>query len=178
MNAWKQLRAILLLPGMVTVVIPAMILYGTGIAWPPQPWNIILQVIGSMFVFLGLVLMIWTNRLFITVGKGTLAPWNPPQKLVIRGVYRHVRNPMITGVYCILLGESAFFGSLPLLGLFAFGLILNLIYIPLSEEPGLARRFGDDYLLYKKNVPRWIPRLTPWEGLSKPAELKQEGDSP
>jgi protein-S-isoprenylcysteine O-methyltransferase Ste14 len=161
---------------MVTVVIPATILYGTGVAWPPQPWNIILPVIGSMFIFLGLALMICTNRLFIAVGKGTLAPWNPPQKLVIRGVYRHVRNPMITGVCCILLGESAFFGSLPLLGLFSFGLILNLIYIPLSEEPGLAKRFGDDYLLYMKNVPRWIPRLTPWEGLSHPAELKREGD--
>ena len=94
----------------------------------------------------------------------------------MRGVYRHVRNPMITGVFCILLGEAIFFGSWRLLGLFGFGLIVNLIYIPLSEEPGLAKRFGDDYLLYKRNVPRWIPRLTPWEGLSEPAELKQEGD--
>ncbi len=178
MNAWKQLRAILLLPGMVTVVIPATILYCTGVAWPPQPWNIILLVVGSMFIFVGLALMVWTNRLFITVGKGTLAPWNPPQKLVVRGIYRYVRNPMITGVCCILLGEAIFFCSLPLLGLFSFGLVLNLIYIPLSEEPGLAKRFGDDYLLYKQNVPRWIPRLTPWEGLSDPAELKQEGGSP
>jgi protein-S-isoprenylcysteine O-methyltransferase Ste14 len=177
MNAWKQLRAILLLPGMVTVVIPATILYCTGLAWPPSPWNIVLPIIGSLFILVGLILMAWTIGLFATVGKGTLAPWNPPQNLVIRGVYRHVRNPMITGVCSILLGESVFFASLPLLGLFGFGLILNLIYIPLSEEPGLARRFGDDYLFYKKNVPRWIPRLTPWEGLSKPAELKQEGDS-
>jgi len=163
MNAWKQLRAILLLPGMVTVVIPATILYGTGVAWPPSPWNFIMPVIGSLLVFLGLALMAWTIGFFITVGKGTLAPCNPPQKLVVRGVYRHVRNPMITGVLCILLGEAIFFGSEPLLGLFGFGLILNLIYIPLAEEPGLAKRFGDDYLLYKKNVPRWIPRFTPWE---------------
>ena len=172
MNAWKQLRAILLLPGMVAVLIPATILYCTGVAWPPSPWNIVLPVVGSVLILVGLILMAWTIGLFVTVGKGTLAPWNPPQKLVVRGVYRHVRNPMITGVLCILLGESVFFGSLPLLGLFAFGLILNLIYIPLSEEPGLARRFGDDYLLYKKNVPRWIPRLTPWEGLSQPTELE------
>lgn len=177
MHPWKQLRAILLLPGMVTVVIPATILYCTGLAWPPSPRNIVLPVIGSLFILVGLILMAWTIGLFVTVGKGTLAPWNPPQKLVIRGVYRHVRNPMITGVCCILLGEAIFFASLSLLGLFGFGLILNLIYIPLSEEPGLARRFGDDYLLYKKNVPRWIPRLTPWEGLSGPAELNREGDS-
>ena len=175
MNAWKHLRAILLLPGTVTVVIPAIILCFAGIGWPSFPWNIALPIIGSVFIFLGLSLMVRTNRLFATVGKGTLAPWNPPQKLVVRGVYRHVRNPMITGVCCILLGEAIFFGSLPLLGLFGFGLILNLIYIPLFEEPGLVKRFGDDYLLYKRNVPRWVPRLTPWEGLSEPAEWQTGG---
>ena len=111
--------------------------------------------------------MISTNRLFVTVGHGTLAPWNPPQKLVVCSVYRHVRNRMITGVFCILLGESAFFGSLPLLGWLGFVVAVNMIYIPLVEEPGLAKRFGDDYLLYKRNVPRWIPRLRAWEGLSQ-----------
>jgi protein-S-isoprenylcysteine O-methyltransferase Ste14 len=167
MNTWKQLRAILLLPGMVTIAIPATILYFTGVAWRSFPWNIVLPVSGSVCVFLGLVLMVWTNRLFTTIGNGTLAPWNPPQKLVVRGVYQHVRNPMIVGVFCILLGEALFFGSLWLLGWFGFAVLVNMIYIPLSEEPGLAKRFGDDYLLYKKNVPRWIPRWTTWEGLSE-----------
>jgi len=118
-----------------------------------------------VFVVFGIALMVWTNRLFAKVGHGTLAPWEPPKKLVVRGVYRHVRNPMITGALCILLGEAIFFGSWPLLCLFGFALILNLIYIPLSEEPGLAKRFGEDYLRYKQNVPRWIPRLRPWKGL-------------
>ncbi len=164
MNIWKQLRAILLLPGTIAVIIPATILYFTGIGWPPSPWNV---VTGSAFMILGLTLMVWTNRLFATVGKGTLAPWNPPEKLVVQGVYQHVRNPMITGALCILLGEAVFFGSWWLLGLFGFALTVNLIYIPLVEERGLVRRFGNDYLHYKQNVPRWIPRLTPWKGLSK-----------
>jgi protein-S-isoprenylcysteine O-methyltransferase Ste14 len=172
-NAWKQLRAILLLPGMVTVVIPATILYGTGIGWPPSPWNIVLPVIGSLFILVGLALMAWTIGLFVTVGKGTPAPWNPPQKLVVRGVYRHVRNPMIGGGFWILLGEAIFFDSWPLLCLFGFFVVVNLIYIPLSEEPGLMKRFGDDYLRYKENVPRWIPRPRPWEGLTDAAELKR-----
>jgi protein-S-isoprenylcysteine O-methyltransferase Ste14 len=171
MTIWKQLRAIILLPGTVTILIPASILYFTGIL----PWNIILAAIGTMFVFVGLSLMIWTNRLFTTVGMGTLAPWNPPERLVVRGVYRHVRNPMLTGVFCILLGEAIFFSSVWLLGWFAAFCLVNLIYIPLREEPGLAKRFGDDYLLYKNNVPRWIPRLRPWDRLSGPAKLEQEG---
>jgi protein-S-isoprenylcysteine O-methyltransferase Ste14 len=166
----RQLRAILLLPGMVAVVIPATILYFTGIS---QPRSVIL---GSLFMILGLTLMVWTNRLFSTVGKGTLAPWNPPEKLVVRGVYRHVRNPMITGVFCILLGEAIFFGSPWLLAWFGIFAAVTMIVIPLAEEPGLAKRFGEDYHLYKQNVPRWIPRLKPWEGLSDATELKQEGD--
>jgi protein-S-isoprenylcysteine O-methyltransferase Ste14 len=115
MTAWKQVRAILLLPGVMTVVIPATILCFTGIRWPSFPWNIVLAIMGSILIVLGLSLMVWTNRLFATIGRGTLAPWNPPRKLVVQGVYRHVRNPMMTGVFCILLGEAAFFGSLPLL---------------------------------------------------------------
>ncbi len=167
MSTWKHLRAILLLPGTVTVAIPATILYCTGVGWPSAPWNIILPVLGSAFVLLGLVLMVLTNRLFATVGHGTLAPWNPPQKLVVRGVYQHVRNPMMVGVFCILLGEAIFFGSWPLLSWFGAFFSMVLIVIPRLEEPGLAKRFGEDYSLYKRNVPRWIPRLTPWKGLSE-----------
>ena len=111
MNIWRQLRAILLLPGIIAIAIPATILYFTGIVWPLSPWKIVLPIIGSVFLILGLAMMAWTNRLFATVGHGTLAPWNPPQKLVVRGVYRHVRNPMITGALCLLLGEAIFFGS-------------------------------------------------------------------
>lgn len=160
MNTWKQIKAILLLPGMVTIVIPATILYFTE-------WSLsykILSVIGCLFLIVGLVLMVWTNRLFTTVGKGTLAPWNPPQRFVVRGIYRHVRNPMLLGVFSILLGEAVFFGSFWLLGWFGFFCLLNMIYIQFVEEPGLVKRFGEDYLLYRRNVPRWIPRWRAWEG--------------
>jgi uncharacterized membrane protein len=69
MNVWKQVRAVLLLPGIIAVIIPATILYFTGLVWPPSPWNV---VIGSVFMILGLALMVSTNRLFATVGNG---PW-------------------------------------------------------------------------------------------------------
>jgi protein-S-isoprenylcysteine O-methyltransferase Ste14 len=103
-------------------------------------------------------------RLFATVGKGTLAPWEPPQRPVVRGLYRHVRNPMISGVLFVLLGESVLTASMPLFRWFLIFVVINAIYIPLLEEPMLVNRFGDDYMTYKRNVPRWIPRLTPWEG--------------
>jgi protein-S-isoprenylcysteine O-methyltransferase Ste14 len=118
--------------------------------------------LGVVCVGLGVFLAVSTIRLFIRFGEGTIAPWDPTQRFVVRGVYRHVRNPMITGVCLVLLGEALLSASQPLLGLFTFGVIVNVIYLPLSEEPGLARRFGEDYLAYKRNVPMWVPRLTPW----------------
>ena len=169
MGALKHVRAIILLPGMVTLVIPGTILWREGTdtygLWQSIPASrVILPAIGVICICLGLLLMIATIRLFATVGEGTLAPWEPPQRLVVQGVYRHVRNPMITGVLCVLLGESVLTASLPLFHWFLVVAIINVIYIPLLEEPMLVNRFGEDYPTYKRNVPRWVPRWTPWEG--------------
>jgi protein-S-isoprenylcysteine O-methyltransferase Ste14 len=152
---------------MVTVVIPATILFLTGLdtlgLWQSVPASRVgLPVFGGALICLGLVLMVATIRMFVTVGKGTLAPWNPPQRLVVQGVYRHVRNPMISGVFSVLLGESLLAASLPLLCCFVVFVVINAVYIPLIEERGLAKRFGADYLTYKQNVPRWIPSLRGW----------------
>jgi protein-S-isoprenylcysteine O-methyltransferase Ste14 len=166
-STWRHIRAILLLPGIVLVVVPSTILFLDGGdtfgLWQSYPaTRVALPILGSALICLGLVLMVATIRLFVTVGKGTLAPWDPPQRLVVRGVYRHVRNPMISGVLLVLLGEALLAASLPILVLFVVFLVINAVYLPLFEEPGLARRFGADYLTYKQNVPRWIPRLRPW----------------
>ena len=172
MEAWKHIRAIILLPGIVMIVIPATILWLSGAdsfgLWQSVPASrVVLPVIGGICICLGLLLMVATIRLFVTVGKGTVAPWEPTQRLVVRGVYRHVRNPMIFGVILVLLGESVLTASLPLFCWFLVVVVVNAVYIPLSEEPGLIKRFGNEYLTYKRNVPRWVPRLRPWEAGSR-----------
>jgi protein-S-isoprenylcysteine O-methyltransferase Ste14 len=162
----RHLSAIVLLPGTGTILVPGAILWlidSMNPGWRlPSPWWAIPVVCGFAAAFVGLMLVVKTVTLFWTMGKGTLAPWDPPTKLVVRGVYRHVRNPMISGVCFILLGEATVFGSFPLFIWFLIFLAVNLIYMPLVEEPRLARRFGRDYAVYRKNVPRWIPRLRPW----------------
>ncbi|MFC1835020.1 methyltransferase family protein [Thermodesulfobacteriota bacterium] len=162
----KHLRAILPLPGMVTVVVPATLTYTTdslNVAWSlPAPICFLPPLLGLGLILFGLVLMSKTIALFARVGRGTLAPWDPTQRLVVQGIYRHVRNPMISGVLFVLLGEAVLLGSMPVMVWFLLFLAVNLVYIPFSEEPGLEQRFGTDYVLYKKNVPRWLPRLTPW----------------
>jgi protein-S-isoprenylcysteine O-methyltransferase Ste14 len=162
----RHLLAIGLLPFVVTVVIPAyMIRTSTTLnaGWDlPSPLGLLPTLLGSVLVGLGVLLVYKTVSLFATVGDGTLAPWDPPRRLVVRGPYRYVRNPMISGVLSILLGEAILFGSVPLLVWFVIFFALNALTMPLIEEPLLESRFGSDFVTYKRNVPRWIPRLKPW----------------
>lgn len=88
--------------------------------------------------------MVATVRLLARVGQGTLAPWDPTQHLVVEGMYRHVRNPMIAGVFAVLLGEAWLAASVPLFLWCTFFVLVNALYIPLLEEPGLVKRFGDE----------------------------------
>jgi len=155
------------LPFTALLIIPAAILWATGfrIGWGlGLPWDAVIVLAGTLLMGNGMYFLSITIWLFINIGKGTLAPWSPTKKLVVIGPYRHVRNPMISGVLMTLLGESAAFGSLGIFILFLLFFIINHIYFIYSEEPGLARRFGQEYLIYKQNVPRWIPRLRPWTG--------------
>ena len=81
--------------------------------------------------------------------------------------YAYVRNPMITGIFLILTGEACLLGSYAIGIWTVLFLVINLIYFPLSEEPGLRARFGKEYDTYCKNVPRYIPRLTPWKRINQ-----------
>ena len=159
MNAWDHVRAVALLPFVVTVVVPGFLIGRRGFdlaAW----WLVLL---GAVLVVLGVVLVAWTVALFARIGRGTLAPWDPTARLVVAGPYRHVRNPMISGVLAIVLGEAGLFASTALLLWFAAVFVVNAVYFPLVEEPGLRKRFGAEYDAYWANVPRWLPRLRPWE---------------
>ena len=162
---WRVLAAVLILPGTLTVVVPVLLLPTSG---STPGWTLPeVAALAPLFLGLGLVgygiqLMAHTVSLLRQAGRGSLAPWDPTTKLVVRGPYRRVRNPMISGVFSVLLGEAVLFGSTALLLWFALFVTLNSVYIPLVEEPGLMKRFGRDYLAYKDNVPRWLPRRSPW----------------
>ena len=162
----RSALSVLLLPTMVAGVIPAWLISARGVRIAyglEMPLNLMVGAAGAGLFAAGLTLAAATIRRFATQGEGTLAPWDPPRKLVVAGVYRRVRNPMISGVLGMLAGEGLFFGSTAVLEWLAIFAMMNAIYIPLIEEPGLMVRFGRDYLVYRAHVPRWIPRVTPWE---------------
>lgn len=158
----RHLLSILLLPTMVAVVVPRWIFRSfaaTDSRWPPTLPSALPRTLGAVLMVAGLGLVAWCVTLFARVGKGTLAPWDPTTRLVAVGPYRYTRNPMITGVAATLVGEALVTGS-RLIGLWGLTfIVLNHLYFLLSEEPGMARRFGESYAEYKRTVPRWLPKL-------------------
>lgn len=161
----RHLFAVAALPFVVTVVIPTWIARRNGVVISlgstPAAWTV--QFLGACLLAVGLLLFLSSLRRFATEGEGTLAPWDPPRRLVVRGPYCYVRNPMISGVVFILFAEAALLRSLPHLRWAVTFLVINLVYIPLFEEPQLDARFGESYREYRRNVPRIVPRLRPWQ---------------
>lgn len=164
---WRHVMSFLLFPVTMTLVIPALIVVGAGVRPHfDSALTVALAGAGGLLVAGGLTLLVWTVVLFDRVGEGTLGlgeVMGEPVHLVVRGPYRHVRNPMISGVLCILLGEAAVTASGWLLAWFAIFLTFQAIAIRFWEEPHLTRRFGSEYLDYRQNVPRWIPRISAWK---------------
>jgi len=101
---------------------------------------------------------------FVFVGRGALLPTTPPENLVVSGFYRYVRNPMYVGVLVALAGEGVLFWSRGLVVEEVLVFIGFNLFVRLHEEPFLARRHPEEYPHYKSHVPRWLPRLTPWNG--------------
>ena len=162
----ELIKAILVLPGSALVYVPGAVLWltaglpgGWTPAWAAGPrfW------IGAALGAAGFAMAVWTVRLFATAGEGTPAPWAPPRKLVVRGPYRHVRNPMLAAVNVMLAAEALLFGSWYIALWMAVFFALNTTYFMRSEEPALEERFGESYRLYKASVPRWVPRWRPWD---------------
>ena len=154
-----HLRDILILPFTVTVIVPYVI-YDRHDDRIPE--TIYFNILGIAIGLSGLALFFYTVFLFKTIGKGTLAPWSEKQKLVVQGPYQYCRNPMISGVLFILIGEALFLHSVAIFSWALSFFVINTTYFLLSEEPALHKKFGKDYEEYKKHVSRWIPRFTPY----------------
>ncbi len=153
----RALLAFLVLPGVVAFVMPPVLAF-------IDPWRTGVFLPGALVMFLGMLLLVWCVRDFYVSGKGTLAPWDPPTKLVVVGLYRYMRNPMYVGVITLVVGWSVVLTS-PVLMLYALILAIGFhIRVLTHEEPWLESQFGSEWRQYRAQVGRWIPRLTPWSG--------------
>ena len=146
--------------GLVLVFLPARVLSSSGITPPPALGAS--QVAGLVMSAAGAVLALWCVATFAIVGKGTPAPFDPPRRLVVRGPYHVVRNPMYIGAGLALAGAALYYESGRLAGYAALFLLAAHCFVVWYEEPTLRRTFGEEYEAYGRRVRRWWPRFYPF----------------
>ena len=149
---FRAIFAVLSLPGVFAGLIPWLIIQSDNARGRGHSTGFLLMAIGT-------AILLWCVRDFLVIGKGTLAPWDAPTRLVVVGLYRYVRNPMYVGVIIFLIGWCVWSGSK---WLWAYLVVLTVgfhLRVVLYEEPRLEREFAEDWKNYRKRVGRWLPRL-------------------
>lgn len=142
--------------GLLLIFLPNRILSSTGIA-PPTVIGVS-QVTGILLGIGGAALAVACILTFVFVGRGTPAPFDPPRRLVVRGPYRIVRNPMYLGAGLALAGAALFYQSVPLVAYAGIFLLVTQLFVVLYEEPILRRTFDRDYEEYCRRAGRWWPK--------------------
>ena len=152
---------LLLAPGVLAGLVPWWLTGWESTAPPPA-----LQVLGAALIVAAAAALVGAFARFVVEGIGTPAPVAPTERLVVGGLYRHVRNPMYVAVTAIIVGQAALLGRPGLLLYAAAFLAVTYAFVRGHEEPALARRYGASYAAYRRAVPGWWPRLRPWDGAS------------
>lgn len=147
-----------LVPLPVAYGIPTVLaLFGNGFSFATGP----IQPVGLLASALGTAGLIWCFSDFVRRGHGTPAPYEPPRRLVVGGLYRYTRNPMYVSVVLIVGGEAIWWASWMIVGYAGLLWVSLHAWVVLHEEPALRRRFGVQYERYTHTVPRWIGRPRP-----------------
>lgn len=136
--------------------------------WVISDWRLpaggfgVLQWTGAALIAVSAIALIECFIRFVRDGEGTPAPVAKTKKLVVKGLYRHTRNPMYVAVAGLIFGQAILFQNTQVAWYGAAVWFAFHIFVVFFEERRLRREFGSEYEAYRKNVPRWLPRLTPW----------------
>jgi len=164
--AFRSILFVFLIPGTVAGYIPFLILQSSVNQFRPG-----MSISGSLaagLIVLGASVLLRCVWDFFTAGRGTLAPFDPPRYLVVRGLYRFTRNPMYNGVMLLLMGEAWLFRSIALWKYAALVFVLFNAMVMAYEEPTLESQFGESFRMYKRAVPRWGFASRPFHGPGEP----------
>ena len=148
---------LLIAPGVVAGLVPWWLTgWRTGAAYPAA-----VQGTGAALIAAGAAALLAAFEQFAIQGRGTPAPSAPTEQLVVRGLYRYVRNPMYLAVLAVIVGQALLLGRPVLLGYAAIVAAAFVAFVYGYEQPTLARRYGAEYEAYRRAVPAWWPRLVP-----------------
>jgi protein-S-isoprenylcysteine O-methyltransferase Ste14 len=149
---------LLLAPGVVAGVVPGLLT-----RWDSSDPPAALIAAGAVLLAAGVAVLLQAFARFVFEGIGTPAPVAPTERLVVGGLYRHLRNPMYVAVAATIVGQALVLGRPALLLYTAAFMVAVAAFVYGYEQPTLSERFGADYERYRRNVPAWWPRLRPWE---------------
>jgi protein-S-isoprenylcysteine O-methyltransferase Ste14 len=144
-------------PGVAAGLVPWLL---TG--WESTDPPVLIAAVGGVLTAAGAAVLLHSFARFVVEGAGTPAPVAPTERLVVGGIYRHVRNPMYVAVTAAIAGQALLLGRPWLLAYAAAFWALTAAFVRFYEEPTLSARYGEEYALYKRAVPAWLPRLRPW----------------
>lgn len=160
--ALGSLVFLVIAPGLIAGLLPWVFTgWETGSRWSP------LRGVGVVLVAGGVIVLLNAFARFVVEGVGTPAPVAPTERLVVGGLYRHVRNPMYLAVAATLIGQALILGRPGLLAYAAAFGVAVAAFVKLYEQPTLAKRYGEQYETYMRAVPGWWPRRRPWDGTSQ-----------
>lgn len=163
--AIKTLIFTVLVPGTVAVWIPYRLVSSPGTRGSIPLGNFRFAGLAAMLI--GTMIYLRCAWDFTFAGKGTPAPVDPPKELVVRGLYKYVRNPMYVGVLSLVLGQAVWFEAIALFAYAGVVFLLFNAFVFFYEERALTRKFGDSYNRYCETVPRWLPRFRRLPGTAK-----------
>ena len=143
---------------LILIYVPAQLLSWSGIIRPSTIE--VQQIIGMIVGVIGALIALWCVFTFATIGGGTPAPFDPPRRLVIRGPYHFVRNPMYIGAGLALAGAALFYESTVLVLYLCVFFLVTHLFVIWYEEPTLRQNFREEYEAYCRRVRRWLPGLT------------------
>lgn len=157
------------MPVWVRTIIFSLLVPGSVAGWIPHSWLLRDRspdfagwgALGVIPIAIGAAIYLWCAWDFTFTGRGTPGPWDAPRKLVVRGLYRYVRNPMYVGVGLTIWGQAALYRSMELVWYVTICWCTMHLFVMFYEEPTLRATFGAQYEAYTRAVRRWIPRLTP-----------------
>lgn len=127
-------------------------------------WPVLAPSPGAALIAAGGALVLHAFVRFVTEGRGTPAPAAPPQRLVVGGLYRFVRNPMYVAVVSIVTGQAMLLARTVLYTYSTIAWLVMAGFVRFHEEPSLRQRFGADCDRYCTHARAWIPRVAPWRG--------------
>ena len=149
-----SLLFLMIAPGVVAGLVPWLLT-----RWSARDWFLPARLLGGVLIAAGLAFLLPAFVRFVVEGIGTPAPVAPTERLVVGGAYRYVRNPMYLAVAAVIVGQALLLAQVILL-IYAFGFgVAVAAFVHGYEEPALVRRFGPEYNVYRREVPRWLPRV-------------------